>query len=72
MFLDHGKPVIAPEGLWKGRPEFATRLTYPERSTTKVHSLPVRDGAQTLKFISFPGHQGPTVTAPRPGAAWSP
>src|SRR5262249_46146082 len=61
MMLDRGKPVIAPEGLWKDRPEFAMRLTYPERSTAKVHSIPVRDGAQTLKVIAFPGHQGPTV-----------
>jgi hypothetical protein len=62
MFLDRGNPVIAPEGLWKDRPEFATRLTYPERSITKVHTISVRDGSQTLKVVAFPGHQGPTVT----------
>jgi L-ascorbate metabolism protein UlaG (beta-lactamase superfamily) len=61
MMLDRNKPVIAPEGLWKDRPEFAGRLTYPERSATKVHPITVRGGAQTLKVIAFPGHQGPTV-----------
>jgi L-ascorbate metabolism protein UlaG (beta-lactamase superfamily) len=61
MMLDRNKPVIAPEGLWKDRPEFAGRLTYPERSTTKVHSIPVRGGEHVLQVIAFPGHQGPTV-----------
>jgi len=53
-FLDKGKPVIAPTGLWSGQP-IAARLTYPERSVDRVHTV----GA--FKYIAFPGHQGSTV-----------
>lgn len=58
LFLDHGKPAVAPEGLWSGIPDLASRLTYPKRSTGVTHSIPVRAGAATLKAVAYPGHQG--------------
>ena len=61
LFLDRQKPVIAPEGLWSGQ-EIAARLTFPKRSATTVHSIPVQDGGQTLKVVAYPGHQGTLVT----------
>ena len=54
MFLEQGKPVVAPEGLWKDDAYFASRLTYPERSADKVHSL----AKPSLKYVAYPGHQG--------------
>ncbi len=57
LFLDRQKPVIAPEGLWSGQP-IAARLTFPQRSATAIHSIPVRNGRQALKVVAFPGHQG--------------
>jgi L-ascorbate metabolism protein UlaG (beta-lactamase superfamily) len=62
IFLAQGKPVIAPDGLWKDVPEFATRMTYPERSTTKVHRMSIRQGSQTLSVVAYPGHQSPATT----------
>lgn len=56
MFLDLGKPVVAPEGLWQGR-EIARRLTYPRRSASEVHTLSLAGGRQ-LKYVAYPGHQG--------------
>jgi L-ascorbate metabolism protein UlaG (beta-lactamase superfamily) len=58
IFLEMNKPVIAPEGLWSDVPDLASRLTYPRRSTDVIHSIPVRDGAQVLKVVAYPGHQG--------------
>ncbi len=61
LFLDAGKPVIAPEGLWTEVPDLASRLTYPRRSVDQVHWIPIQKGKRGLKVIAFPGHQG---TAP--------
>lgn len=61
MFLAKQKPVVAPEGLWKDNAELSGRLTYPERSASAIHSIPVRGGQQTLKVVAYPGHQGATV-----------
>jgi hypothetical protein len=61
MFLERGKPVIAPEGLWKDDAVLSAKLTYPLRSTDKVHRIPVRGGGQELKVVAFPGHQGPSI-----------
>jgi L-ascorbate metabolism protein UlaG (beta-lactamase superfamily) len=56
LFLDQGKPVVAPEGLWREQP-IARRLAYPRRSASEVHTLPL-SGGQRLKYVAYPGHQG--------------
>ncbi len=61
LFLDAGKPVIAPEGLWSDVPDLAGRLMYPKRSVDRVHLIPIQNGTQVLKVVAYPGHQG---TAP--------
>lgn len=61
MFLAAGKPVVAPEGLWTNVPELSAQLTYPERSIDKVHEIKVQGGAQILKLVAYPGHQGKAV-----------
>lgn len=60
-FIAAKKPVVAPEVLWKDQPDLAGALTVLERSTTKVHDLRMRSGAQVLKVVAYPGHQGPNV-----------
>lgn len=60
MFLDRKKPVIAPEGLWKGE-EIAARLFFQKRSVTEVREVPVQDGKQKLKIVVYPGHQGSSI-----------
>jgi L-ascorbate metabolism protein UlaG (beta-lactamase superfamily) len=61
IFLDKHKPVIAPEGLWSDVPDLASRLTYPKRSVSEVHDIPIQNGERVLKVVSYPGHQGKAV-----------
>jgi L-ascorbate metabolism protein UlaG (beta-lactamase superfamily) len=61
MFLAAHKPVIAPEGLWASDVDLSRQLTYPKRSTDEVHEIKMRGGAEVLKVVAYPGHQGPTV-----------
>jgi hypothetical protein len=61
MFLDMGKPVIAPERLFPNQPEISGALTVPERSTDTVHEIKIQGGARTLKVVTYPGHQGKPV-----------
>jgi L-ascorbate metabolism protein UlaG (beta-lactamase superfamily) len=60
-FLERGKPVLAPEGLWKDNPNFATKLTYPKRSTTELTRVRVQKGERTLDVVAYPGHQGAAI-----------
>lgn len=62
LFLEAGKPVIAPEGLWGKMPDLASRLTCPKRSADTVHSVPIQNGKQMLKVVAYPGHQGAALT----------
>jgi len=61
LFLDAGKPVVAPEGLWTNVADLATRLIFPERSTELVHTIAVQGGRQSLKVVAYPGHQGSLI-----------
>ncbi len=61
MFIARNKPVVAPEGLWSQHPELAKRLTYPQRSVTMLHEIPVQNGKQALKLVVYPGHQGDLI-----------
>ena len=66
LFIDQGKPVIASEGLWQERPntryripedilelreQLSKKLTYPVRSDTTVHEIPIQNGAEVLQVI---------------------
>ncbi len=61
MFMAEGKPVAAVPGLWSEVPDLASRVTYLERSKDRVHSIQIRNGAQVLKVVAYPGHQGEEV-----------
>lgn len=68
LFIDRGKPVVAPESLWQNnesnpamdaqKTEIAKHLIYPERSADIVHDIPIQDGNKILRVVAYPGHQG--------------
>ncbi|MFH0758839.1 MAG: hypothetical protein V2B15_16240 [Bacteroidota bacterium] len=55
-FLDRGKPVLAPPGVWKESPMYE-HITHLERIAHAVQTLPVQGGKQELKVVVYPGHQ---------------
>jgi len=56
-FIDQGKKVVAPPGLWKNRSIYA-HITHLERIPHTKQTLPVQGGQQELKVVVYPGHQG--------------
>ena len=54
-FLEQGKPVIAPEEVWKDDPIFA-KITHLERTAEKSQKLKLANN-RTLDLIIYPGHQ---------------
>ena len=59
-FLDRGKPVVAPPEVWQDRPIHA-RLTHLKRVPHEQQPLPVQGGAQQLRVVCYPGHQGASI-----------
>ncbi|MCE1199792.1 MAG: MBL fold metallo-hydrolase [Marinilabiliales bacterium] len=55
LFLKAGKPVIAPEQLWRGD-TVSSFIQHPEREGNKVQSVRLKGGT-TLSYKVFPGHQ---------------
>jgi len=54
-FLRLGKPVVAPEQVWRGDSISKTML-HPERMAEKVQQISL-DGNRSLSVIIYPGHQ---------------
>ncbi|MBT5708770.1 MBL fold metallo-hydrolase [bacterium] len=70
MFLDHGKPVVAPPEIWKGKP-IHSEISHMDRVPHKQQALAIQGGKGSLKVAVYPGHQGsdiennvPVVTTP--------
>lgn len=59
-FIDRGKPVVAPSGLWKDK-SLHKQITHLEREAHTIQTLPVREGRQNLNVVVYPGHQGPDI-----------
>jgi L-ascorbate metabolism protein UlaG (beta-lactamase superfamily) len=59
-FIDQGKAVIAPPGVWENRPIHKS-LTHLERVAHSVQKLPVQGGRQVLEVVVYPGHQGERI-----------
>jgi L-ascorbate metabolism protein UlaG (beta-lactamase superfamily) len=55
-FLDEGKPVVAPPGVWKDK-QIYEHMTHLERVPHTEQILPVQGGKQELKVVVYPGHQ---------------
>ena len=60
MFLDQGKPVIAPPGIFKELPVY-NRILHPERIAHKVQQVELPLKNVTLKTVVYPGHQGEAI-----------
>jgi len=60
LFIDQGKPVVAPPQVWKNK-TIHKSITQLERVADIVQTLPVQDGKLELKVIVYPGHQGETI-----------
>jgi L-ascorbate metabolism protein UlaG (beta-lactamase superfamily) len=56
MFLDQGKPVVAPESALRDE-LFHGKITHMKREAHTVKELPIRNGATSLKVVVYPGHQ---------------
>jgi len=56
-FIDQGKPVVAPPGIWKDRSIYAN-ITHLERVPHIEQILTIQGGQQKLKVVIYPGHQG--------------
>ena len=56
MFIDAGKPVVAPPQVWDDEPigQAVTRL---KREAHTLQSLPIKGGKAELKVVVYPGHQ---------------
>ena len=56
IFLDAGKPVVAPEQVWKDDPIFS-KITHLKREANLVQKLPIKGGKMNLDVVIYPGHQ---------------
>jgi L-ascorbate metabolism protein UlaG (beta-lactamase superfamily) len=56
MFLDQGKPVVAPPQVGAQKP-FHESLTHLKREAHTEQILPIQKGSRQLKVVVFPGHQ---------------
>ncbi len=59
-FIDEGKPVVAPQEVWKNK-SINKLITHLERVPHTVQSLPIQGGKQILKVVVYPGHQGENI-----------
>jgi L-ascorbate metabolism protein UlaG (beta-lactamase superfamily) len=55
MFINQGKPVVAPEQVWNGDKIFK-KITHLERSSDKTQQLSLT-GGKILDVVIYPGHQ---------------
>lgn len=55
-FVDLGKPVVTPPGVFEGKPIY-DKLLRMERVAELRQNLPIQEGKQTLEVIVYPGQQ---------------
>lgn len=56
-FIEQGKPVVAPPGVWRNEP-INSKITHLKNKPHLLQSLPVQNGKRELKVVIYPGHQG--------------
>ena len=57
LFIDQGKPVVAPKDVWKDKSIY-THITHLDRATDTEQTLLIQNKKQNLKVVVYPGHQG--------------
>ncbi|MBI2424144.1 MAG: hypothetical protein HYV27_15035 [Candidatus Hydrogenedentes bacterium] len=55
-FIDQGKPVVAPPGVFPNS-DLATKLTVLPREAGLLQRLPIQNGARELELVVYPGQQ---------------
>jgi len=60
LFIDQGKPVVAPAGVWKDKAIYE-QIVHLDREAHKIQELSIQKGQQRLKLIVYPGHQGTEI-----------
>lgn len=60
VFLDQGKPVVAPPKMWHDRPIYDS-LTHLNREAHTVQTLKIPNRQIDLKVVIYPGHQGKNI-----------
>ena len=56
-FIEQGKPVVAPPGIWEDK-AFYKEINHLDRDAGKIHTLPIQNGINELETTVYPGHQG--------------
>ena len=56
-FLDAGKPVLAPDAMWKGEPIHDALTHLPREGSSQARPLPIGHGKSTLSVSIYPGFQ---------------
>lgn len=56
VFIEQGKPVVAPEAAFEGTPIHG-RITHLKREAHTLQRLPIQNGARELGVVVYPGQQ---------------
>lgn len=59
VFLEQGKPVVAPLDIWANMP-INEKITHLERNSNIQH-LPLQSNELSLEVVIYPGHQGTNI-----------
>ena len=59
-FLDQGKTVVAPDGVWAAE-QFYSKIMHLDRDPNRIHEVSVKKGQAILKVVLYPGHQGQNI-----------
>ena len=59
-FLEQGKPVVSPPGIFSGKP-FYEKILHPERMAGKIQEIALSAKNLKLQVIVYPGHQGNSI-----------
>ena len=60
IFLEQGKPVVAPPDLWKDKTIYS-KITHLEAKAHELQSLPLQHKDLDLELVVYPGHQGADI-----------
>jgi L-ascorbate metabolism protein UlaG (beta-lactamase superfamily) len=55
-FIDQGKPVVAPDTVFKGSP-IHEKITHLKREAHTLQTLSIQDGKAELRVVVYPGQQ---------------
>ena len=60
LFIDQGKPVVAPASIWRDKAIYASIL-HLDRASHREQKLSIQKGQEELKVVVYPGHQGSDI-----------